>query len=99
MGNINQTMNLKPDGERIAMLEVHMVDQDKKLDQIVADIKDIKTTLSLQADLRVELNNAFERIRKLENPSPMVTWLKTILLAVGSSILTILVLSYLDKLK
>lgn len=83
---------MKPDGERIASLEQHMVDQDKKLDQIVLEIKEVKMIVTNQMGFEA-------RINKLETSSNLWKWLSPSLAAVFGSILTFLIIEYLGKLK
>ena len=83
---------MKPDGERIASLEQHMQDQDKKLDQIVLEIKEVKMIVTNQMGFEA-------RITKLEGSSNLWKWLSPTLAAVVGSVLTFLIISYLTNLK
>lgn len=81
----------RPDGERIATLEQHMVDQDKVLGSIQSDIKEIKVIVTKQ--------DSYEsRLVKLENSSNLWKWLSPSLAAILGSILTFLIINYLQQL-
>lgn len=100
-----ENMN-KPDGERIATLEQHMVDQDKKLDQIVADVRDVKSVLQVQLSLKTEIVALKEEVvnlkgelKRIQDSRGLWSWLVPTLAAIAGSVLTILIISYIDKFK
>ena len=84
-----------PTGERIASLESHMVDQDKKLDQIQAKLDQIQIKLDLQSDFDKRL----DMLEKFASNSRSWEWLRNTISACVGAVLTILILNYLDKLR
>lgn len=99
-------MTPRPDGERLATLEARMLDQDKKLDQIVGDIKEIKISLGIYSDFKIQINELKsevaglkDRVGQHDKISILWRWLAPTMAAVAGSILTVLIISYLDKLR
>lgn len=88
-----------PDGERIAMLEQRMIDQGKTLDDIKGDIKEIKAVLQAQPTLREEVNQVKTELVDVKRNQGTRLWVERAIAGISIPILTILVLSYLDKLK
>lgn len=89
----------KPEGERIASLEAHMIDQDRKLEEIATDIKDIKTVLQAQLTLSIEIATLKEQIGSLKKSANIWKVISPAVAAAFATLLTVLMLSYLDKLK
>lgn len=82
----------KPEGERIAVLEQIAMDTGKALDEIKSSIKEVKTILETQASYET-------RLKKLEQTSNLWRWLSPTLSAVVGSVLTFLIINYLQNLK
>ena len=89
----------RPDGERIATLEQHMLDQDRKLNEIQLDIKEIKLVLQAQPSLREEINQLKTQVIEVKQKQGVRLWVERAITGESGPVLTILVLSYLDKLK
>ena len=83
---------IKPEGERIATLEVRMQDLIAKVDDISSDIKEIKKVISRDYTNREVVQT---RLDNLEKTTRMWRWLSPLLAAVGGSVVTFLVIEYL----
>lgn len=90
---------VKTEVERLAILETHMTDQDQKLNDIQSDIREIKISLNIQADLKHEISDLKEELITLKKMAWFWRWLSPTLAAAFGSVLTILIISYIDKLR
>lgn len=78
----------------------------KDISYILKDIAEIKQSVNglsgvyaTQVSVDTKLTAVEERLKKLETSSNLWRWLNPLITAVGTSIVTILVLSFLDKLR
>ena len=77
----------KPDGERIATLETKMNDLADKLNEVSADVKEIK-------DILINSYVTKEEFARLERSSNFWKFLSPTLAAVAGSIMTFLIIEY-----
>ena len=82
----------KNDGERLVALEVKVTDLATTLNEVKADVKEIKQSLTPIMDFD-------KRLKRLESSSNFWKWLSPTLSAVLSAFLTFLILSFLNHVK
>ena len=100
----------KPDGERIATVEQHMRDIDSniidirrvmesKFAETARSIDEIKIILQTQPTLREEITQLKIELGEVKKNQGTRLWIERAIAGISIPILTILVLSYLDKLR
>lgn len=90
----------RPDGERIATLEQHMVDQDKMLSSIATDVKEVKLLLNKFDGYETRLKEAENDIQEMKRARNGLTqWINPLIAAVLASTGTFLVINYLQNSK
>ncbi len=96
----------RPIGEEVAVLQQKVTDFDRTMSNIAGDIRDIKVALQTQNDLKNEIINLKADIARLEvqiseqrRTNGIWSWVRIIVAGAATSMLTILIASYLDKLK
>lgn len=90
----------------MAILQQKVTDFDRTMSNIAGDIRDIKVALQTQNDLKNEIINLKGDVAALEvqvaeqkRSNGLWSWVRIVVAGAGTSILTILIASYLDKLK
>lgn len=95
-------MTKADENERMAVLETNMKNLDEKVTAIQVDIKSIMLTLSTQASLKTEIENLKRQIADLRKSSNLWKWLAPtltgIVAALFGSVLTFLIINYLQNL-
>lgn len=99
-------MNSRPLGEEVAVLQQKVTDFDRTMSNIAGDIRDIKVALQTQNDLKNEIMNLKGNVVSLEGQitdirrlNGLWSWIRVVVAGASTSVLTILVASYLDRLK
>lgn len=90
---------IKPDGERISVVETKMDDLTNKLNEVGQDVKEIKGTLNTALAKELADHVHFEdRLQRLESVAGFWRWLSPTLAAIVGSLLTFLIIHFLNNL-
>lgn len=85
----------KPDGERLVRLETHMQEQDRSLDEIKSDIKDIKVMIQKQDGYESRISALEKKVEAANNP--LLKWVGWLVSGGVGAVFTFLVINFLQN--